>query len=374
MGSQHGGPVVQKSIPEIGAFLKQMVPARIPDLWTLKPRFRNMACARDIPEGIIAYRDFLYCLCDRLIQEGEEYFSLKKKPSSPTDYPLLIILTDLLCDIGYYGELKPGEQTLLVDRLPSFLPSAEEGRGKPRNSAVKLKAALRFLEICGFEFYPMDLSAKRPVLFQGYPLEVRYPDAPLLPVGLKVLSVADKELRERRYKTDLNRDNLLRCDYSLLISEEADLALSLDQFAQSFSEELRTLIITLHRRFTEQGMTCAALCSTFESHFAYADLRKSRNDLSKKEIYQKRKWEFALDTRHGYCLVVRAEKTERYSEAIEAFPPVLREKIKRGYGCDRKLRDEPCQRGCQGIRLPLDDSILRMGTAIETWLDKECWS
>ena len=46
------------------------------------------------------------------------------------------------------------------------------------------------------------------------------------------------------------------------------------------------------------------------------------------------------------------------------------EKIAKGYGCDRKF-NRPCQHSCQGIRIPLDDSILDLGTDIETWLDNE---
>ena len=75
--------------------------------------------------------------------------------------------------------------------------------------------------------------------------------------------------------------------------------------------------------------------------------------------------------KYGYCIFVRAKKTDKYADAIKKFPLSLQEKITKGYGCDRKLRNERCQRGCQGFRIPLDESILDMKQDIETWLDLE---
>ena len=75
--------------------------------------------------------------------------------------------------------------------------------------------------------------------------------------------------------------------------------------------------------------------------------------------------------KYGYCIFVRTKKTDKYSDVIEKFPLYLQEKIAQGYGCDRKLRNERCQGGCQGIRIPLDDSLIEMKQDIEIWLDNE---
>jgi len=79
----------------------------------------------------------------------------------------------------------------------------------------------------------------------------------------------------------------------------------------------------------------------------------------------------SISLKYGYCLVVRAKKTDKYTDIIKGFPLSLQEKIAKGYGCDRKLRNERCQEGCQGIRIPLDNSILGISKDIETWLDNE---
>ena len=78
-----------------------------------------------------------------------------------------------------------------------------------------------------------------------------------------------------------------------------------------------------------------------------------------------------LSVKYGFCLVVRMKKADKYADIIERFPLSLQEKISLGYGCDRKLRNEPCQGGCQGIRIPFDNSVLEMKKDIEIWLDNE---
>ena len=60
----------------------------------------------------------------------------------------------------------------------------------------------------------------------------------------------------------------------------------------------------------------------------------------------------------------------KISASAQAECKQLREKIMQGYGCDRK-RNERCQYGCQGIRVPLDDTVLSITHDIEIWLDNE---
>ena len=97
----------------------------------------------------------------------------------------------------------------------------------------------------------------------------------------------------------------------------------------------------------------------------------SRRPLSPQDIYSRRIWEIEVSMQYGYCIVVRSKHTDQYADLIETFTLFLRDKIAAGYGCDRKLRNEPCQGGCQGIRIPMDDSAAAMGRDIELWLDHE---
>lgn len=367
------GPVIVLSINELASYLRNMIPASIPESYKLKERFAGVADEATIRQGVLAFRNFLYVFCDYLISDGHDYFKPRKNPKKDTDYPLLFTITDLLADIGYYGNLAESGDAMLVTELPSFTSSIDEkGRRKqPRNSAVKLTEAMKFLGRCGFVFQGLDLDAKKVSIPKESVIEVYYPDAPILLTGLKVMSIADIEFRVKRYVTDFNHDNLLLCDYRLLKDNASEPIEVLEGFLQSLPEKVRDFALDLHQSSSEMGLTCEPIISTFEVHFAYSYLKKSRKALSAKDVYQKRVWEFALSTKHGYNLVVRAKKVDKYPELIETLPMVLQSKIEAGYGCDRKLHDEPCQRGCQGMRFPLDESILEVSDGIKTWLEKE---
>lgn len=373
MSTNHGGPVTQKPISEIAKYIKNLIPTSIPETYALKPMFRNIASEENIRKGVIAFREFLYLFCDRLISDGHLYVKLQKKPKSETDYPFLYSVTDLLADIGYYGKLSQSGESLLVTEIPSFISSIDEKGNiiKPKNSASMLLECMRFLTLCGFVFTGIDLEAKKLNASDVKLLEVSYPNAPVLLTGLKAMAIADIELRTKRYKNDNNHDNLLRCDYRLLKAEDTDVLDVLKDFLHPLQEKVQKLALELHHHYIDMGMTSTTIISTFEAHFAYSYIKNGKRVLSPRDIYQKRVFEFALSVRHGYCLVIRAKNTDKYADVIKEFPLSLQEKIAKGYGCDRKLHNEPCQGGCQGFRIPLDDTILNISSDIKTWLDNE---
>jgi hypothetical protein len=362
MSTNHGETVMQKSISEVAKYIKNLIPANIPEAYALKPRFESVASEDNIRNGVIAFRDFLCLLCDRLIADGHLY-AQSKKTKNPTDYPFLHHVNHLLIDIGYHGSLSESGDSLLITEIPLFAAL------KPRISAPKQIECLRFLALCGFVFTGIDLEAKALDISEAKLLEVSYPKNPVMLMGLKAMSIADMELRtSRRYWND---DNLLRCDYRLLKAEDTEALDILKDYIHPLPKGFHTFALELHQRYIDMGMTCATNISTFNARIAYSNIKKSRRALSTREVYDRREWEFAFSIRHGNCLVVRAKKTDTYTDVIENFPLPLQQFIAKGYGCDRKLRNERCQGGCQGIRIPLDDSILEMKRDIEIWLDKE---
>jgi len=370
MSTEHGGPVTLKPIGEVAVFLKNQIPARIPEVYALKSMFKSVASEENIRRGVIAFRDFLYTLCDRLISDGDQYAKPPKKPANMADYPFLPYLTNLLVDMGYHGKLSENGDSLRIEEIPAFTASIDE-KGKKTPPKIPFFCqieCLRFLAFCGFAFAGVDLEAKTLSISEEHVLEVSYPSNPILLTGLKALSIADMELRTgRRYWND---NNLLRCDYRLMKAEETDLLDVLTDFLHPLSEKVQAFALRLHRRYVEIGMTCS-LRILGDVNLAYAFIKKGKRELSPTDIYSLSIWQFSYSIRYGYSLVVRPKKTEKYLGVIETFPSALREVIARGYGCDRKLRNERCQQGCQGIRIPLDDSILPISGEIETWLDHE---
>ena len=349
--------IILKPISEVAKFQKNLIPINIPDFYALKPMPEEFASKACIRKGIIAFRDFLLLFFDRLIFEGHLYAKSPKKPSSMNDYPFLHNITNLLVDIGYYGKLNEKGNSLLVKEIPSC--KIIEVNGKKKNAKISNSSfsdCLRFLALCGFTF------------LKGEILEVSFPHNSLLLVGLKALSIADMEFRtERRYWND---NNLLRCDYRLLKSEETDMIEVLRDFLHPLSKKIQDLALRLHQRYTDLGLTCI-MTILGDVSIAYANINKNNKDLSSRNIYQKRIWEFSYSIKNGFCLFVRAKKADTYADLIKEFPVYLQNKIRNGYGCDRKLRNERCQKGCQGISLPLDESLLDISNYLEIWLDNE---
>ncbi|MDR0326322.1 MAG: hypothetical protein LBI19_09540 [Oscillospiraceae bacterium] len=360
MSTNHGEAVTQKPISEYAKYLKNLIPANIPETYALKPMFEHVASEENIRKGVIAFRNFLYLFCDRLISDGHLY-SKPLKTKNPTDYPFLHNINHLLIDIGYHGKLTESGDSLLITEIPSFTDP------KPKIPVSKQIECLRFLTLCGFVFTGIDLEAKTLNISEAQPIEVSYPNNPILLTGLKALSIASIKLRVRFYN---NADNLLRCDYRVMKTEDTDVLNVLKDILHPLPEKLQKFALELHQRYIDMGMTCVTLYDN-EVHFAYSYIKNSRRALSIRDIYQLRVWEFGLSMKYGYCLTVRTKKTEKYADVIEKFPLYLQEKISQGYGCDRKLRNERCQGGCQGIRIPLDNSILEMKRDIEIWLDNE---
>jgi len=360
MSTNHGEIETQKPIGEYAKYIRNLIPANIPETYALKPMFENVASEENIRNGVIAFRDFLYLFCDRLITDGHLY-SKPQKTKNPTDYPFLNNINRLFIDIGYHSELAENGDTLLITGIPSFTTP------KPKIPVSKQIECLRFLALCGFVFIGIDLDAKTFNISEVQLIEVSYPNNSILLTGLKVLSIASKELWVRFYN---NADNLLRCDYRVMKADDTDVLDILKDILHPLPEKLQEFALDLHQRYIDMGMTCVTLNDN-EVHFAYSYIKNSRRVLSTRDIYQQRVWEFGLSMKHGYCLTVRAKKTDKYADVIEKFPLYLQGKIAKGYGCDRKLRNERCQGGCQGIRIPLDEGVLEMKQDIEIWLDNE---
>jgi len=343
MSTQHGETITLKPISEMAIYIKNLIPLNIPETYVLKPMFANIASEEHIRDGVIAFRDFMYLFCDRLFSDGHSYAKPPKSPKSMDDYPFIRHITDMLVDIGYHGKLAESGDSLLITELLSCAAP------KPRITASSQKECLRFLALCGFVLTGSEVS---------------YPNNLIMLTGLKALSTAYMELRERRWWGDF-----LRCDYWSLKAEETDVFDVLKDFLHPLTEKVQEFAFHLHQRHISMGMTCIRYMQTGIG-FVYSYMKNSRKAITPRDIYASRIWEFNYSMKYGYCLFVRAKRTDKYADIIKQFPLSLQETILKGYGCDRK-RNERCQGGCQGIRIPLDESILAISSEIETWLEHE---
>jgi len=363
-------PVTIKPIDEVAKYKRTLIPEHIPVVYGLKPMFASIANEEDIRNGVVAFRDFLYELFDRLTSEGHLYIKPPKKPASMADYPFLHYLTNILVEIGYHGEFTDNGGSLTVAKMPLATASVD-GNGKKKSAKIptsNLVECLKFLKLCGFDFFGADLETKKPNIMEILPITVSFPDNSILLTGLKALAVADIERRNGR--AFWNDHNLLRCNYRLLKAEESDIVDELKDFLSPLPKQVQAFALKLHQRYTDMGLTCT-LSVLDDTSFSYAHITERNKNLSPRNKYQKRVWALSNSMRNGYSLFVRAKKTDKYVGAIAKFPHTLQQKIAEGYGCYRKFGRERCQMDCQGIRLSLDDSILEIAKDIEIWLDNE---
>ncbi|MCL2708757.1 MAG: hypothetical protein FWF03_06535, partial [Defluviitaleaceae bacterium] len=306
MNELHGGAAELRPIGEIARYIKKLIAADIPERFSLKPTFLEIAGEDKICAGVAAFKDFLRQFCDRLETDGNLYAKPPKNPKSAADYPFLNYVINLLIEIGYYGSLSEDGEALSVSRIPSFSPSADKN-GKIRKPKVPASGqldCLRFLTLCGMAFKNADFESKVLSINETNPLIVGYPSDPLMPVGLRAMAAAEIKLKERRYWND---HSFLRCDYRLLLAGDFDPADSLADLLYTLPEPVRDFAMNLHRRYVGKGMTCVAV-NDDKYHFAYSFVKKSKRTLTARDIYALRVWEFACSLREGFRLVIRAKK------------------------------------------------------------------
>lgn len=353
---------MENAISDMARYIKNIIPPSIPETYTLKPMFKHISGEENIRNGILAFRDFLYLVCDRLIADGSLYEKSVKNtkdnvshPSLPVSYPFLNNVKSILFNIGYHGELIKNDGSIFLDdlKLLTSVIGADGGQMKAKISVPKLIQALNFLACCGINFDGIDLDTGTLDMSGPTSLIISYPDNPVMLTGLKVMAIAQKDLY-----TKGNHDIFLRCDYRVLKDEDTELLSILKDFVAPLPTVVQDFALKLHQRYLDAGLTCKVDVFYLGIRFIYS--------YKNKEI-----WTFSAAQESGYRILIKAQNTHKYSDVIERFPLTLQEKISRGYGCNKKLFGENCQKGCHGYSFLLDDSIIEISQDIETWLDEE---
>lgn len=353
---------MQNTISDMAKFIKYIIPSKIPETYTLKAMFEQVSGEENIRNGILAFRDLLYRVCDRLIADGSLYDKPVKStqnndshPSLPVSYPFLNNVKSILFNIGYHGELIENGGSILLDdlKLLTSVIGADGGQMKAKISVPKLIEALKFLTYCGICFDGIALDARTLDMSKATSLKISYPDNTVMLTGLKIMAIAQKDLY-----TKGNHDIFLRCDYRVLKEEDTEVISILKDFVAPLPDLVQNFALKLHQRYLDAGLTCIVDVFYLGIRFIYSHKNK--------EI-----WTFSAAHESGYRILIKAQNTHLYPDVIEIFPLPLQEKISRGYGCNKKLFGELCQKGCHGFSFPLDDSIIDISQDIEVWLDKE---
>lgn len=144
---------MKKPLSDMARYIKNIIPADIPEAYPLKSMFKSVSSEERIRHGVLAFRDFLCLVCDNLITDGNLYDKPPKKanndvshPSLPVSYPFLNNVKSILFNIGYQGALTDNGTSILLSDLPSLTSaiSADGGKMKAKISVPKVIEGLKF--------------------------------------------------------------------------------------------------------------------------------------------------------------------------------------------------------------------------------------
>ena len=358
-----------KTLKDMANHLKNVITPEILETYTLNTMFENISDEEDIRGGVLAFRDFLYRLCDVLIDEGDSYDNHKKNAHEFDDrvtisvyFPFLHNVKCLLLNIGYHGELTESARSLIVgnDIFNTKIPVS------------KSIECLRFLTDCGLLIDGINLDDKKTDLFNVERIKISYPDNPAMLIGLKVMAIAEVEFGTNGNKLTVNKfesisysrfsDILLRCDYRVLENNHTDLIPILKNTINPLSANVQDFVLQLHHRYLSKGLKCDVDIKDLWIKIKYS--------YKSKEI-----WGINVSLNNGYQINIKAKNTDKYADTIEKFPSFMQEMIQKGYDCGIKRGiSDHCNGGCQGFRYSLDDSIIDIREAIEIWIDTEVMS
>lgn len=354
---------MQITMGDMAKFLKTLIPVNIPEAYTINTMFRNISDEEDIRNGVLAFRDFLYRFCDCLIADDSLCTEAKKGKDKFSDdttltveFPFINNIKSILINIGYHGILSDKGDSLLVNDWETL--SIKKSFNK--NSTAKIPVpqmikSMRFLTECGIDFDGIDLSMKKPDIIKVEAVKITYPDHPIMLTGLKVLAIAEEELPASN-----NDEIFLRCDYRALKDGDTEVTSTLKDFVYPLSTTMQEFVLKLHQRYLDLGMKCNVEAKHLFVQFIYSYKGKAI-------------WRFSTSLSNGFRIILKTKNTSKYADVIEKFPEFLQEKISKGYGCDRKTGSGhgQCQKGCEGFRFSLNDSVLDISRDLELWLDSE---
>jgi len=337
---------MQKTLKDAARHIQNIIPPEPPLTCKVNPVLFNIASEERIKDGICAFRKFLIHLYDILAKDAHLYEGKKRLDSHFSaayfGFPFIDNLQKLLLKIAIQGTLSEnGESIVGGNELLN-----------EKISASKNRELLRFLTDCGMVIEGIDLNNKKQKLTEIELLAFTYPDNSATLTGLKVMAIAEQELRKKRYHYVF-----MRCDYRVLMTEQTPATTILKEIIAPLSAEIQDFLLRMHQRHLDKGFDCTVEVWGF--------WLKIQHSSGKKEL-----WGINTSVNQGYKITVKANNSHKYTDAILNLPLAIQEMIEIGYGCGRK-KFGTCNAGCEGLQIPLNDTILEISDGIETWFDLE---
>ncbi|MCL2363832.1 MAG: hypothetical protein FWC71_04115 [Defluviitaleaceae bacterium] len=345
-------------LSEMAAYLQKLLPPSIPANYEIAAMFTEELKENEIRSGVPAFRDFLYLLYARVVEEGDAFVpppSNEKagKDSHHADYPaaykfmrnLMIVLSNL----GLLGTFNGTRDALHLKNDDCFTFSNRLSYVKMPNK--RKMQCLQLLMDCGVQIEGLDLQSKTPAT--RTPLTITYPRDPKMLAGLKVMTLAQDKVGTK-YQDEI----LHRCDYTALANKKPDPLAMLQTLLSAAPAEARDFMLALHQSYVAHGFKCNTYIG-YSTRYEYF--------CRSKEL-----WRFNMTSNKGAFITIKAANTDKYPKLVQQLPMHLQECVTTGYGCGKKMGlTDHCDSGCRGYFIPLDASIAEVGGVVRAWIEAE---
>ena len=345
---------MQKPLTEIAQHLTKIILSDMLNTYIFIPMFEEEFRRENIQKGIHAHRKFLLELYDYLTINGDKFDKPKKiahpfadRVSLLTNYPFLRNMENVLTAIADLGEFDDNNTTLTINT--NYFRTIME-----KTPMAKIAECIGCLREIGFHITGIDLS--NPVrFFPKETFQMTHTNISSIFIGFKIMTKA-----KRIYEGKDIYGIFLRCDYRFIVNEEIDTGMFLKDMMRSLPQENQEYINRMHHKYIAAGFTCKiSIVDEMCLRFFYI--------IKSKEV-----WSIIVSANNGFELAVRAKHTDSYPEIVSSLHPYLQEKIKKGYGCDKKRNPNSyCQGGCKGYRISLTESLDTLQTDLMIWIDNE---
>jgi len=361
-----------KTIKEAAIFMKSHI-CSVPDTFEIDDSLKNGFDDTEIIDGVKELRLILQLIADSIIRDVETggEMAATEKPANDfhLTFPELTSPFFMLFCIGLCGEFPSGSSEYMAIDGAKLFDVFKKSRGKNHNNY------LLFLSNLGFEF-SADIAAKSFKLNKADVLEVRYPDSPLVLVGLKTLAEATVQISpqlNKAQKAYAIQPIFMRCDYHAL-SLPKKYGFDIRDCSASLSDERGDFCIKIHDMMLENGCKCETAYKMNDFIFTYT------SKAAKKVVASLR---FGF---RGEYIKINSKRVDEDASFLAGAPANISHAIKNGFNCVKGKDPNACNPKCQYIHFYFDGAEytkcrhlnfnLPIGTAedrdyVKTWLTHE---
>lgn len=284
----------KKDLADVCHYLKGTVIPHTPDDFIIGEPFRHGLTDDEIKEGISAFRSFLYKLYDALaaskdafdIKTGSKYDPDNGVDSIHKHFPIISDLAVILFSFGIQGRLETEPRRELVlsgdDLLIPLPPKSEKYYSISKMTGKRKLEVFNFLSDMGFYFEDTNFSEEVDFIKTGT-FYVRYEENNFLPVGLKLIAEAQKNIKSDYYKftTAFMRGDF----YPLANTVPKSHVVNIHEFVGSQGSEIRDWILSMDKLLTDGGCKTIGDIGNFAANGSFAYIsRKDKRTICKIDL------------------------------------------------------------------------------------------